>query len=138
MILDGFDGLNWLAVIVATVAWFAFSSIWYSAPPISAAWQQAAKVTATGEGPPLAVILVPTFVGYFVTTVAIALVAGGIGASDFADGIALGVVLGLGFGVVGALIGQLYEQKGSSYWLLNGVNAIIAYSIVGAIVSVWD
>jgi hypothetical protein len=137
MIFDFFGELNWLAVLVAAIAWFAFSAVWYSIPPLSKAWQQAAKVTP-GEGLPLVRILIPTFIGYFVTTVAIALVAKAIGTAEVADGIALGVVLGLGFGVVSALVTQLYEAKGPSYWLINGVNAIIAYSIVAVIVTVWD
>jgi hypothetical protein len=137
MIFDFFSELNWLAVVVATVAWFAFSAIWYSVPPLSNAWQRAAKVTP-GDGPPLAMILIPTFIGYFVTTVVIALLARAIGATDYLDGIALGVALGVGFGVIGAFISQIYEQKGGSYWLINGVNAIIAYSIVAVIVTLWD
>ena len=44
MILDHFGDLNWLAILVAAVAWFAFSAAWYSVPPLSSAWQQAAKV----------------------------------------------------------------------------------------------
>ena len=68
----------------------------------------------------------------------IALIAKAIGATELADGMALGIVLGVGFGVVGGLISQIYERKGSSYWLINGVNAIIAYAIVGIIVTVWD
>jgi hypothetical protein len=137
MILDFFDELNWLAVLVAAVAWFVFSSIWYSVPPISKAWQRAAKVSAE-EGPPLVMLLAPTFVGYVVTTIAIALLAAAIGATDLADGVALGVVLGVGFGAVGALVGQLYEQKGSFYWVINGMNAVIAFSIVATIVTLWD
>lgn len=138
MIFDSFGDLNWLAVIVAAIAWFAFSSIWYSAPPLSAAWQREAKVSPGEEGPPLVTLLVPTFVGYFVTTVAIALLARGIGASTFGDGLALGVALGIGFGVVAPLVVQLYEMKGRMYWLINGVNALVAYSIVAVIVTLWD
>lgn len=136
MVLDFFGDLNWLAIVVATVAWFAFSAIWYSVPPLSNAWQRAAKVTA-GDGPPLVTLLIPTFIGYFVTTIVIALLARAIGATDLADGLVLGIVLGVGFGVIGALVNQIYEQKGSSYWLINGINAIIAYSIVAVIVTVW-
>jgi hypothetical protein len=44
----------------------------------------------------------------------------------------------VGFGVVGAIVNQMYEQKGGSYWLINGVNAVIAYTIVSVIVTVWD
>jgi len=136
MVLDFFGDLNWLAILVAAVAWFAFSAIWYSVPPLSNAWMKAAKVTP-GDGPPLVTLLVPTFIGYLVTTIVIALLARAVGATDLADGLVLGIVLGVGFGVVGALVVQIYEQKGGSYWLINGINAIIAYSIVAVIVTVW-
>jgi hypothetical protein len=137
MILDYFGDLNWLAIVVAAVAWFAFSAIWYSVPPLSNAWQKAANVDAT-DGPSLVMLLIPTFVGYLVTTVVIALIARAIGATEVVDGITLGIVLGVGFGVVGALVNQLYERKGATYWLINGVNAIIAYMIVAVIVTVWE
>jgi hypothetical protein len=137
MIFDYFGDLNWLAVLVAALAWFAFSAIWYSIPPLSNAWQRAAKVTP-GEGPPLAMILVPTFIGYFVTSTVIALIATALSGDDVVNGLALGVALGVGFGIVGAVVNQMYEQKGGSYWLINGVNAVIAYSIVAVIVTVWD
>lgn len=136
MILDYLRDLNWLAVIVAAVAWFAFSAIWYSVPPLSSAWMRAAKVSP-GDGTALVTLLIPTFIGYLVTTIVIALLAKAIGGSDWMDGLSLGVVLGVGFGVIGALVVQIYEQKGGSYWLINGLNAIIAYSIVAIIVSVW-
>lgn len=135
--LGFFDDLNWLAILVAAIAWFAFSAIWYSIPPLSNAWQRAAKVT-TAEGPPLVMILIPTFIGYLVTSIVIALLAASIDGAELADGLALGVALGVGFGVVGAIVNQMYEQKGGSYWLINGVNAVIAYSIVSVIVTVWD
>ena len=137
MIFDYFAGLNWLAILVAAIAWFAFSAVWYSIPPLSNAWQIAAKVTP-GEGPPLAMILIPTFIGYFVTSIAIALLATGIPGDEVVDGVALGIVLGVGFGVVGAVVNQMYEQKGRSYWLINGVNAVIAYTLVSVIVTIWD
>lgn len=53
------------------------------------------------------------------------------------DGVILGVLLGIGFGMVGALVNQVYEGKGNSYFLINGVNAVIAYAIVGAILAAW-
>jgi len=137
MIFDYFGDLNWFAILVASLAWFAFSAIWYSIPPLSNAWRQAAKVTP-GEGPPLVMILVPTYIGYLVTSIVIALIATAIRGDDVVNGLALGVALGVGFGVVGAVVNQMYEQKGNSYWLINGVNAVIAYSIVAVIVTIWD
>ena len=82
-------------------------------------------------------ILVPTYIGYLVTSIVIALIATAIRGDDVVNGLALGVALGVGFGVVGAVVNQMYEQKGGSYWLINGVNAVIAYTIVSVIVTVW-
>ena len=138
MIFDFFGELNWLAIVVATIAWFAFSAIWYSVPPLSAAWQKAAKVEMTGEGPALALLFIPTLIGYFVTSIVIALISRAVGATEVMDGVSLGVALGVGFGLVNALVNQVYESKGSSYWLINGINAIVAYTIVAVIVAVWD
>ena len=57
MIFDFFGELNWLAIVVATIAWFAFSAIWYSVPPLSKAWQKASKVDMTTEALPLCLSL---------------------------------------------------------------------------------
>lgn len=138
MILDLFGELNWLAVVVATLAWFAFSAIWYSVPPLSKAWADAAKVDASGDGPSMAVLFVPTLIGYFITSIVIGLLVAGTGTDTVADGIVLGAVLGVGFGMVSSLVNQIYEGKGSSYFVINGVNAVVAYAIVAAILSVWD
>lgn len=138
MIFDYFADLNWLAVLVATIAWFIFSAIWYSVPPLSGAWQKASKVDMSGDGPPLGLLFIPTLIGYFVTSVVIGLLVKAIGADGWMDGLWLGVALGVGFGMVGALVNQVYERKGNTYWLINGINAIVAYSIVAIILSVWD
>jgi hypothetical protein len=138
MILDFFSELNWLAVIVATIAWFAFSAIWYSVPPLSKAWQNASKVDMAEDGPPLALLFIPTLIGYFVTTVVIGLIVEAIGITEVGDGVVLGIVLGIGFGAVSALVTQVYERKGSNYWLINGINAVIAYVIVSVILTVWQ
>jgi uncharacterized membrane protein YeaQ/YmgE (transglycosylase-associated protein family) len=143
MIFDHFDGLNWLAVLVATLAWYAFSTIWYSAPPMSKVWQAAAKV-APQEGPPLPSLITASLVLYFVATVVIALVVTATATDTVKEGLALGATLGLGFGVVGGIISQgvlqayqLTEQKGGAYWLIGFVHAIAGWSIVTVILALW-
>lgn len=137
MIFDYFDGLNWLAILVASVAWFVFNAIWYSVPPISKSWQAAAKVPAQ-EGPPLPGIMVASLVLYLITSTIIGLLVAATGAAELIDGVQLGAALGLGFGVTSALIVQMYEQKGSSYWIINGISSMVTLSIVGGILAAWD
>lgn len=137
MVLEHLDSLNWLAIAAATLAWFVFSAIWYSIPPISGSWQRASRVPAQ-EGPPLPSLLVSTVILYFITTVVIGLLVRATGTATVADALTLGATLGLGFGLVSALISQLYEQKGGSYWLINGINVLISWSIVAVILALWD
>ena len=137
MILDYFGDLNWLAVVVATIAWYAFSAIWYSLPPLSQAWQKAARVDPD-EGGSFAVALVISLIAYFVTVIAVALLVLGVGATTFDQGLALGIILGLGFGALSSLVTQVYENKGAWYWVINGVQSIIAFSIVSVILAVWN
>lgn len=137
MILDWFDELNWLAVFAAAAAWFVFSSIWYSLPPLSKAWQRATGVNMEQPGASMVGLFVSTFVLYVIVAAVIAMIARAVGSEDAADGLELGLALGLAFGLATALVTQLYEQKGGSYWLINGINAVISFSIVSIIVTVW-
>lgn len=138
MLIDLLGDLNWVAVIVASLAWYVWSAIWYSNPPISKAWIQAARVTPEGTGnmPPPST-MIGTLIGYFVTTIVIALLVGALG-PDNMGGLELGVLLGIGFGFVPALITQMYEQKGSSYWWINGIGSTIAWVIVCVILVMMD
>jgi hypothetical protein len=138
MIFDLLDELNWLAIVVATIVWFAIAAAWYSVPAMSKAWQRAAKIEQPEGGGPRASVLIATLILHFITTIVIGLLVKAVGADSVGDGLALGVALGVGFGVVAALDSQLYEQKGTNYWLINGLVAVIAWSAVGIILAVWD
>lgn len=139
MLIDLLGDLNWLAVVVATLAWYVFSAVWYSVPPISKAWIQATRVTPQGTGnmPPPST-MIGTLVAYFVTTIVIALLVAALGITEVGNAIELGVLLGVAFGLVLAFITQLYEQKGSTYWLINGVGAVISFSIVSVVLALWE
>lgn len=136
MLTDHLADLNWLAVLVAAVAWFAFSAIWYSIPPLSKAWQTAARVDPN-DGGNFVAIMVKTFLVYLVTTIVVALLVVGLDISDASGGIVLGALLGLGFGMAGAKITQMYENRARGYWLINGLNSVIAMSLVALILAVW-
>ncbi|MDP8956205.1 MAG: DUF1761 domain-containing protein [Actinomycetota bacterium] len=138
MIFDFFDELNWLAIVVATIVWFAFAAAWYSVPAMSKAWAKAANIEQPQGGAPMASLLIATLIFYFITTVVIALLVKAVGADSVGDGLALGVALGVGFGILTAFVSQLYERKGTYYWLINGLVQVIAWSLVAIILAVWD
>ncbi len=140
MITDFFSDVNWAAIAVATLAWFGFSAVWYSVPPLSGAWARAAKVETDiddDSAPGLTTLLIPTVVGYFLSTIVIALIVEALGADSLEEGVALGLMLGVAFGLISSAITQMYESKGRLYWLINGLNAVVAFTIVSVILAVW-
>ena len=137
MIFDHFAELNWLAVVVATLAWFVFSAIWYSLPPISEGWQRAAKVDAS-QGASVVTLAIPTLIGYFVATIAVAMLVSGIGASTFDEGLALGIVLGL-IGIVFIVAGTYaFVKTQEGYTSMNAFSAAqnvkLAYNEEGQLI----
>ncbi|HEX6947623.1 MAG TPA: DUF1761 domain-containing protein [Acidimicrobiia bacterium] len=140
MLTDFFSDLNWAAVAVATLAWFGFSAVWYSLPPLSGAWARAAKVDMSAQdenSPSLVTFLIPTVVAYLIATIVIALIVEAIGVDTLEEGVVLGLALGVAFGLISAAVTQMYEQKGRLYWLINGLNGLIAFTIVSVILAVW-
>src|SRR5918996_1478026 len=120
MILDGLSELNWLAVVVATVAWFALGGIWYARPVMGRAWMRSIGMDPTGQvGRPSAMMFVWTLIAYFVTSIVIA--------------------LGVGFGLASSLVTGVYEQKSRplTYTLINGIYLILAFAGVSLILALW-
>ena len=136
MIFDAFGDINWLAVVVAAVAFFILGAIWYAPPVLGKAWMRAANVRPQGGPNPM--LFAATFVLYLVTAAAIALLAAATGAESVGDGIALGAVIGVGIAFPGVLSPSLYEQRPAAYVWINGLYVILASILIAVIVTLWD
>ena len=78
-------------------------------------WMEAAGVDPSGSGPsPIAYVF--TFVSYFIMATVLAMIASGIGASSFGDGLVLGLLTGFAFVALQAVINATYEGRGR--WLV--------------------
>ena len=61
MSFDTQNDLNWLAVIVAALAYFVIGALWYAPPVFGKAWMAAGGMTVEpGDGPGPAISLVTT------------------------------------------------------------------------------
>jgi hypothetical protein len=75
MTFDTLGDLNWLAVIVATIAFFALGALWYAPPVLGRAWQRASGAESPeGQRPGIAYYIGPLFT-CFLSTVATAMFA---------------------------------------------------------------
>ena len=100
MSFEVLSDLNWLAVIVAGVAYFALGAVWYLPPVFGKVWMAAGGQTMaqTGERPNAAIYIAP-LIAQIVAAIALGMLAKATGTNTFGDGIVLGLVVGVGFAV---------------------------------------
>jgi hypothetical protein len=136
MSFDVLSEVNYLAALIAALAFFAWGAIYYAPPVTGRAWQRAVGLTQE-QMRPNPTIFVASFIAYFVMAVALAAIARSTGASTFGDGVVLGLFVGVGIVAMGILNGGMYEQRTNLAWLNLG-NAVIGIIIMSVIVTVWD
>ena len=136
--IDLLGDLNWLAVLVATLAWYLLSALYYAGPVLGKTWQSANNLTLPeGYRPPPSTFVI-TFVAYFVVAIAIGLLVLALQITTVGDAIELGLVLSVGLAVTGLMIDSTYAQRSWSLVWINGLNVIIAWSGMAVILALWD
>ena len=74
---------------------------------------------------------------YFIMAVVLAMIARGIGASSFGDGLALGLATGIAFVVAQAWVNVNFERRSRNLVLVNGGIGIIGHVVMALIVTMW-
>lgn len=131
------DDLNWLAILVAAIAFFAVGALWYQRGVMGNRWMKAAAVEPS-EASPRAWIFVGTLIAYFLMAMVLAMISQGIGASSFGDGLVLGLFTGVVFVAAQAWVNAAYEGRSMNLVLVNGGIGMIGHVIMAIIVTVWD
>lgn len=140
MSFDVLSDVNYLAAIVAAIAWFALGAIWYMPAVMGRAWMRSAGIEMPEGYRPNPMIFVVTFVAYLITAVATAMLARATGSETLGEGIALGFVVAVGFALTMAAVSALYDRRPepTTWFLINGTFNLIGYLLVAVIVTVWD
>jgi hypothetical protein len=143
MSFDPLGDLNWLAVVVGTLAYFVVGAIWYSPFFLGKPWMKAAGMEppADGDATPGAAIFLGPLVFSFIATIATAMLAQATGSNTFGEGLALGIVVGIGY--AGSILGvtAVFESNKPNAKVWGAIS--FGYHFVGLlasaiIVSVWD
>lgn len=132
-----FGDLNWLAILVAALAFFALGAVWYQPKVMGGRWMKAAGVDPA-KASPNPWIFVGTLVAYFLMALVLAMIAQGIGASSFGDGLALGLFTGVVFVAAQAWVNAAYEGRSMDLVLVNGGIGVIGHAVMAVIVTLWS
>lgn len=142
MSFDVLSDLNWLAVLVAALAYFAIGALWYAPPVFGKVWAAAGGLPAPDASarPSPAIYLTP-LVGSVLSAVALGMLAKASGTDTFEEGIALGLVVAVGFAISIALVTAQFESekpKPMVWGAVNGGYHVVGNLIAAIIVASWQ
>lgn len=134
-----FSQINWLAVLVATIAYFGAGAIWYHKGVFGTKWAQGHGLNMNdpeakkGAGK----IMMMSFLSFVVITIALALLVVKLNLSVFMSGVKLGLITGVGFSWMTIYISYLYTKKPVSTHIIDGLYHVIGQIIAAIILCLW-
>ena len=136
MSFDLLGDLDWLAVILAALAYFVIGAAWYAPPVFGKAWMAAGGMTDPREsgagGPGPAIYAVP-LIGSVLSAIALGMIAVATGTDTFDEGLVLGLVVGVGFAISIALVTATFESNKPKPFVWGAING--GYHLVGNLVA---
>ena len=133
-----FSGINYIAVLVAAAAGFAFGAVWYTA--LGKRWMAAAKVSEADLKMEGFASKVPFLVAAVCQLVLAYLLAGlmsHLGRVDLAGGLTTAFWLWLGFVATTMAVNHRFQGKGWDLTAIDGGHWLIGMLIQGAVIGLF-
>jgi hypothetical protein len=129
--------LNYLAVLVGTLAFFAVGGLWYSPLLFAKKWQSTVGLSdADVAGRNMAAVFGSTFVVALVTNFVLALFLGNDAGPG--TGALAGLLAGLGLSAAPIVTTFIFENRPVTLMLIDGGYHVCALTIAGAIIGAWQ
>ncbi len=133
-----FTNMNWLAVIVASLAYFFVGAIWYSFL-FKNAWIKNSGVNVNDPNAKKGMmqIMLTSLILVFICSIGIAIFLSRVGPSSWMSGAKVGLVAGACFSVTAISNSYLFEKRPLGLHLINAGYNIVGCVIAGIILAVW-
>jgi uncharacterized protein DUF1761 len=135
---DLFSQVNWLAVLVAALAYFFLGAIWYSAL-FRNAWIKATGVNMNDPNgrKGFAGIMITSFITILVTSIGLALLITRVQSGGWMTGVKIGLIAGVCFSAATICNSYLYEKRPIALSTINSLYNIVGCVIAGIIIAIW-
>jgi len=133
-----FSHINWLAVLVAAVAFFLLGALWYSLL-FRDAWIKSSGVNVNDPNAKKGVgaLFFSSFILILITTIGLAFFISRVGTAGWMTGLKVGLIAGICFCATSISNSYLYEKRPVSLLVINSFYNIVGCSIAGIIIAVW-
>ena len=130
-------GVNWVAVIVATVAAFILGAIWYSKALFGNQWMQEVGLTEENvQNANMAKTFGTTFALQLLAAIALSAFLGE--GSNWLEGLHTGLWIGLFWVATAYGVTYLFEQRSLRLWMINAGYFVVWYAVLGTIIGAFE
>lgn len=127
-----FDSINWISVLVASLAAFAIGGLWYSPLLFSKIWQRELKLSDEDiKSSNMALIFGTTFLLNVVGAVFLDMLIGP--EACWMNGLVTGLLVGLAWISTSLGINYLFGRKSLTLFLIDAGYFVVFYAIMGLI-----
>lgn len=140
MTLGSAGDLNWLAVIVATVAYFALGAVWFARAMFGKAWMRSLGWEPRPDERPGPEYFVGPFVTCLIASIATGLLAAATDTDTVAEGLVLGLITGVGLAGSALFVTGYFDPKKPqpmTWFAITGGYHLVGLLIASLIISVW-
>ena len=136
-----FDYLNWIAIAVAALSYFALGALWYSPVLFVKKWIGYLKIDVNNPDAKkgMGAMFGGSFLLMFIQCLAIAILAErlGIRGAGWMSGLKFGALTGCCFCAATIGVNYLYEKKPIGLFFINAGYALVGNIIAGIIICSW-
>ncbi|HUZ62020.1 MAG TPA: DUF1761 domain-containing protein [Hanamia sp.] len=133
-----FHHINWLAILVAGLAYFFLGALWYMVlfgkkwKSYNSPLMSDPNAKKGGAG-----IMIISFILMLVCAFGLSLIVTRLNVSGWQVGLKLGILTGVFFGVTAIGICYVYEKKPFGLYFIDGLYTVVGNIIAAIIVSCW-
>jgi hypothetical protein len=135
-----FSDINWLALLVAAIAYFMLGALWFSKGLFGARWAGYVKLDMNDPNlkKGVAQLMLGSFVLMVVACFGLAVIIARINPPmDIMSGIKIGLLTGICFAVTSVSITYLYEVKPMGLHVITGGYHLVGLLIASIILVMW-
>jgi hypothetical protein len=126
-------GVNWLAVVAATVTAFILGALWYSKALFGSAWMQEVGLTEeTVQNGNSKWTFAGTFLLQLLAAIALSVFLGR--GSNWLEGLHTGLWIGIFWVATAYGVTYLFEQRALRLWFINAGYYVVLYALMGTII----
>ena len=140
MTLSVLGDLNWLSVIVATIAYFGLGGLWYAEFAFGRAWQRSAGWDLNPPENAGAGIYAVPLATCFAATLATAMIGAASNTDNIMEGILLGLLVGIGVALPVIFVTGTFDMTKPAPMTFAAIGAgyhIVGLALAGAILGLW-